>query len=204
MHKALLIVVSGPSGTGKGTICAELMRRQPQIVHSISCTTREPRPGDEEGKTYFFKSHEDFTRMVEEDAFLEHASFYNGQCYGTPRKFVEETLASGRDCLLEIEPQGARQVLANMPQAISIYLLPPTMKELRRRLVVRGTESEEKINMRFNAAKEEMSNMHLYHYCLINDSVGAAVDAIESILIAERHRPDALLTHLAQLKEEEI
>lgn len=203
MRKSLLIVVSGPSGAGKGTVCAELMRRQPQIVPSISCTTRDPRPGDAEGKTYFFKTMQEFESMIQEGAFLEHAAFY-AQRYGTPRAFVEQTLDRGNDCLLEIDPQGARQVMANMPEAVSVYLLPPSMKELYRRLSGRGTENPEKIAMRFSAAKAEMANMHLYNYCVVNDSVGRAADVIESILIAERHRAARQLHHWDRLKEEEV
>ena len=201
MIEPLLIIVSGPSGTGKGTICNELRRRQPGIVNSVSCTTRDMRPGDHEGVTYFFKKREEFLRMAEEGAFLEYAGFYD-QYYGTPRAFVEQTLASGRDCLLEIEPQGAEQIMAKRPDAVSIYLMPPSMEELYRRLTGRGTEAQDKIDMRFATSKEEMSHMSRYKYAVVNDHVMDCVDVVETILTAERHASARQLHLLNILKED--
>ncbi len=201
MTEPMLIIISGASGTGKGTICAELRRRQPGIVNSISCTTRAMRPGDKEGITYFFKTPEEFAKMAGDGLFLEHAGFY-GNCYGTPKAFVEETLSSGSDCLLEIDPQGAEQVLLKRPDALSVYIMPPSMKELHRRLASRGTEDAEKVAMRFAASKEEMSHMPAYRYCVVNDQVARCVDVIEAILTAERHRTFRNAHLLTQLKGE--
>jgi guanylate kinase len=201
MTEPLLIIISGASGTGKGTICNELRRRQPDIVNSISCTTRAMRPGDREGVTYFFKTPEEFAMMREADLFLESAAFY-GNCYGTPRAFVEETLKSGRDCLLEIDPQGAEQIMAKCPGAVSIYLMPPSMKELLRRLTDRGTEDAEKLAVRYAASREEMSHMPKYRYCVVNDQVAGCVDVIEAILLAERHATHRNLHLLEMLKGE--
>ncbi len=201
MPEPLLIIISGPSGTGKGTICGELRRRQPGIVNSISCTTRAMRPGDREGATYFFKTQDEFDSMIEQDLFLEYARFY-GHSYGTPRAFVEDTLARGMDCLLEIDPQGARQVLTRRPDAVSIYLMPPSMKELYRRLSGRGADSQEKIALRFAASKEEMSHMGQYRYSILNEQVMQCVDIVEAILTAERHASHRQTHLLAILKEE--
>lgn len=201
MPEPLLIIISGPSGTGKGTICNELRRRQPGIVNSVSCTTRDMRPGDREGVTYFFKTKEQFEAMIARDAFLEHAGFY-GQLYGTPKQFVEDTLASGHDCLLEIDPQGAEQIMRKRPDAVSVYLMPPSMKELHRRLSGRATDSAEKIAMRFAASRQEMSNMGKYRYAVVNEQVMACVDVVEAILTAERHASGRQARLLGILKEE--
>jgi guanylate kinase len=202
MTEPLLIIISGPSGTGKGTICNELRRRQPDIVSSISCTTRAMRPGDREGVTYFFKTREEFDQMVENDLFLEYAHFY-GQSYGTPMAFVEETLSLGKDCLLEIDPQGAQQIMQKRKDAVSIYLMPPTMRELYRRLSGRGTDDPDKVALRFAASQEEMSHMADYRYSVVNERVMDCVDTIEAILLAERHR-SYRQTHLLDIIKEEL
>lgn len=206
----LMIVLSGPSGAGKGTIAQELLRREPGIVYSISCTTRPPRPGDEEGVTYYFVSKEIFEQRIEEDAFLEHAYFYNNH-YGTPRDFVQRTLESGKDCLVEIDPNGARQILEKEPEAVSLYILPPSMRILYDRLSKRGTEDPQRLRMRFGAAREEMANLPLYRYAVINDDVARAVDEVQAIIQAERkgrqleaHFSQRMMPHLDTLKEEAI
>jgi guanylate kinase len=185
MEKGLLIVLSGPSGTGKGTVCKALLNKRPDIALSISCTTREPRAGEVNGKHYFFTDHSDFENRIEGGEFLEYANVFSN-FYGTPRGFVEETRASGKDVLLEIDVQGALKVKESSPDGVFIFLIPPSMAELEKRIRSRGTETEEKIRERLGKAKAEMDLMDRYDYVIINDKVDYVVEKIESILIAEK------------------
>ncbi len=187
--KGLLIVLSGPSGVGKGTICAALRPRMPELVYSVSATTRSMRQGELEGVNYFFKTIEEFKKMMEQDKLLEWAE-YVGNYYGTPRDFVENTLEQGKDVILEIEVQGALQVKRKFPQGIFIFLAPPDLDELRNRIVGRGTESEETINSRMNVAKEEIELMDKYNYVVVNDQVELACQRIQSIITAEHLQKD--------------
>jgi len=180
----LLLVLSGPSGVGKGTVCKALRGRLSNIVYSVSATTRTPRAGEEEGVNYFFKSREEFTRMIENDELLEWAE-YVGNYYGTPRRFVEETLASGKDVILEIEVQGALQVKEKFPQGIFLFLAPPDLEELQSRIVGRGTETEESIRHRMEMARHEIELMDKYDYVVVNDVVENACERIEAIITAE-------------------
>ncbi|WP_134684512.1 guanylate kinase [Brevibacillus migulae] len=180
----LLLVLSGPSGVGKGTVCKALRERMNEIVYSVSATTRQPRAGEVDGVNYFFKSKEEFQQMIEQDQLLEWAE-YVGNYYGTPRRFVEETLASGRDVILEIEVQGALQVKEKFPQGIFLFLAPPDLTELQNRIVGRGTETEESIRNRMAMAKAEIELMDKYDYVVVNDVIDTACEKIRAIITAE-------------------
>lgn len=182
--KGLLIVLSGPSGVGKGTVCSALRSRVPELVYSVSATTRSPRIGEVDGINYFFKSREEFLSMIDNDQLLEHAE-YVGNYYGTPRDFVEETIAGGKDIILEIEVQGALKVREKFPEGIFIFLTPPSLDELKDRIVGRGTESQDTIDHRMSVAVDEMELIKHYDYAVINDEINLACKRIESIIIAE-------------------
>ncbi len=185
----LLIVISGPSGAGKGTICKSWLEKHPEAVLSISVTTRPPRPNERDGVNYFFKSREEFERMIAENDFLEYAEVY-GNYYGTPRRFVQSQLLSGKDVILEIDIQGALKVKERFEEGVFIFIIPPTMEELRRRIVKRGTEDPETILKRFRSAYEELNFIKRYNYVVVNDKVEEAVKKIEAIIIAEKCRVD--------------
>ena len=178
---ANLIVISGPSGVGKGTICTALREKNKEIALSISATTRKPRTTDVDGVTYFFKSEDEFKEMIENDQFLEWA-VYNGQYYGTPLAPVLEQLKNGTDVLLEIDVQGALHVMEKYPEGIFIFIVPPTTAALRERLIGRGTETDEEINRRIAAAEEELNQKDKYEYIVINHVVDDAVDEILHII----------------------
>jgi guanylate kinase len=190
-ERGLLIVLSGPSGVGKGTVCAALRKRSSNLVYSISATTRKPRRNEVDGVHYFFKERAEFEKMIEENAFLEWAE-YMGNYYGTPRKFVEDTLAQGRDVLLEIEVQGALQVKKKFPEGVFIFLAPPSMHELKQRIAMRGTETEEAMTGRLTVAEKEMALVREYDYSVVNDRVDLACKRILSIVEAEHCRVDRL------------
>lgn len=184
MSKGLLIILSGPSGVGKGTVCTALRPRMPELVYSVSATTRSPREGEHNGVNYFFKSREQFADMIERDQLLEYAE-YVGNYYGTPRDFVERTLESGRDIILEIEVQGALKVKEKFPEGIFVFLLPPSMDELKDRIRGRGTEHPDVINHRMSVAEDEIGLIRHYDYAVVNDEIDLACKRIESIIIAE-------------------
>ena len=187
-QKGLLIVISGPSGCGKGTICKELRARHPEIKVSVSTTTREIRAGEVEGRDYRYISKEEFERQVQEGEFLEYARIYSGNYYGTPKKYVKETLMAGDDLILEIDIQGALQVKEKFEEGVFIFLVPPSMEELHRRLVQRGRETPELIMERFKSAYEEMNFINRYYYVVTNDKVDEAIKKIEAIIAAEKCR----------------
>lgn len=187
-EKGLLIVLSGPSGVGKGTVRKAIFSQDDiAFEYSISMTTRSPREGEVDGVDYFFKSREEFEELIRKGKLLEYAEFV-GNYYGTPVDYVKETLDKGKDVFLEIEVEGAKQVRQKFPDGLFIFLVPPSLSELRNRIVTRGTESEEVINNRLNVAKEEIEMMHLYDYVVENDTVDSAVERIKAIVIAEHHR----------------
>jgi guanylate kinase len=193
MHeKGLLIVLSGPSGVGKGTVRKAIFS-QPDLdfKYSISMTTRAPREGEVDGVDYFFKKREEFENLIEQGKLLEYAEFV-GNYYGTPVDYVQETLDSGKDVFLEIEVQGARQVRSKFPDGLFIFLMPPSLSELKNRIVTRGTETEEIINNRLNVAKEEIEMMHLYDYVVENDKIELACERIKAIVVAEHCRRERL------------
>ncbi len=187
-RKGLLLVVSGPSGVGKGTLVSALMERNPKIKMSVSATTREPRPGEIDGIHYFFKTEEEFRTMVEQGEFLEYIHVFGTKYYGTPRSFVEQQLSSGFDVILEIDVQGAMKVKQAFPDAVLIFITAPSMSEIKSRLIGRGTETMEQVEKRFATAFEEIKRIPEYDYVVVNDVVDMAVHHMEAILEAERCR----------------
>ncbi len=181
-----LIVLSGPSGCGKGTILKEMLRTEEKMKLSISLTTRSPRPGETDGIDYFYVSKEQFEKMVDDGAVLEHAE-YCGNYYGTPRSNVENWRAEGYHVILEIEPQGAFQIKKNCPDATMIFILPPSLKELKRRLTARGTEDEATVKKRLDAAIREMEQAFQYDYVVVNDALPIAVEDVRAIIRAQKN-----------------
>ncbi len=181
----LLIVFSGPSGCGKGTLVAKLLEQRDDTVLSVSVTTRAPRPGEIDGFHYFFKTREEVERMIQNDELLEYAQ-YSGNYYGTPRAAVEEHLKAGRNVILEIDVQGALQVMEHCDDYVSIFLTVPSLEELERRLRGRGTEEEARIQARMTAAKSELGYIDRYQYTVLNDEVDAAFDRLNAIIETEK------------------
>lgn len=185
--KGKVFIISGASGTGKSTLVHQVLQARPDIFFSVSATTRPPRPGERDGVEYHFLREEDFARLLGENGLLEHAE-YVGNHYGTPAAPVREAMEKGQDSLLDIEVQGARQVKACLPEAVSIFIIPPSFGELERRLRSRSTDSEEKILGRLARAKEEYAQAREYDYIVVNDTVPQAVSEILAILTAEKCR----------------
>lgn len=188
MRRGKTFIICGPSGVGKGTVVARLLASDPKLYFSVSATTRPPRPGEVDGKHYHFLSREQFQRWIDEDAFLEHAEFV-GNLYGTPKLYVDKAMDQGRDVILDIEIQGAEQVHRRRPEAIRIYVAPPSWAELERRLTERGTDSPDKIQKRLLRAKVEFQTAHTYDYFVINDTVEDAVEELNAIMTAEHCKP---------------
>lgn len=201
-ERGLLIVLSGPSGVGKGTVCGALRKQDTDILYSVSATTRSPREGEIDGVNYFFKTREDFEEMIKNDQLLEWAE-YVGNFYGTPVDYVEKTLSEGKDIILEIEVQGALKVREKFAEGVFIFLMPPSLAELRSRIVNRGTETEDLINNRMTVAKDEIEMMDKYDYVVENDEVHLAVERIKAIVISEHCRKDRLIEKYQQLVEAE-
>lgn len=199
--RGLLIVLSGPSGVGKGTVRAAIFSKKGQeFVYSISATTRSPRPGEIDGKDYFFKTRTEFEAMIEQQQLLEYAE-YVGNYYGTPLAYVEQTLAQGKDVFLEIDVQGAIQVRKVMPDGVFIFLTPPDLQELETRIVNRGTDSDDVIAKRMKTAREELALMKYYDYSVVNDTVEHAVRQIEAIIQTEHLRILRNLDTIEELEE---
>ena len=195
MRRGKTFIICGPSGVGKGTVVARLLASDPKLYFSVSATTRPPRPGEVDGKHYHFLSREQFQRWIDEDAFLEHAEFV-GNLYGTPKLYVDKAMDQGRDVILDIEIQGAEQVHRRRPEAIRIYVAPPSWAELERRLNGRGTEDMEKVRRRLERGKEEFAVARDFDYFVINDTVDRAVEELRAILLAEHCRPDERITQI--------
>lgn len=189
MRRGKTFIIAGPSGVGKGTVVARLLASDPSLYFSVSATTRPPRPGEEDGVHYHFLTREQFNQWIQEDAFLEYAE-YVGNGYGTPKIYVDRAMERGRDVILDIEVQGARQVRAKRPDCVSIYIAPPSWAELERRLMGRGTEDLEKVHSRLQRGREEFTAAGEFDYFVINDTVDKAVEKIRAILLVEHCRPD--------------
>lgn len=198
--KGVLLVISGPSGAGKGTICKALLDKHKDIYLSVSATTREPRVGEVHGVNYFFKTKEEFLQKVEEGDFLEHAEVY-GNYYGTPKSSVQKMLDEGRDVILEIDIQGALKVKENCEEGIFIFILPPSMEELKQRIIRRGSETPESLMTRFKSAYKEINYISKYNYAVVNDEVDIAVTKLEAIIAAEKCRVDRMKNKILDSKE---
>jgi len=195
METGLLFIVSGPSGTGKSTLCKDLMKLIPDIQFSVSYTTRLPRKDERPGEAYHFVSRETFTAMIDKGEFAEWAEIY-GHLYGTPRSVVEPTLRKGTDLLFDIDGQGAQQLKKNYPRAITIFLIPPSLEELEKRLQKRETDSSAVIGERVAKACAEIAQARDYAYIIINDIYAQALQALHSIILAEKHRGERMKKHL--------
>ncbi|CDF57882.1 guanylate kinase [Thermobrachium celere] len=200
MNKGLLIVISGPSGAGKGTICKALLEKHPEIKLSVSCTTRSPRQNEVEGINYYFITKEKFKEMIENDEFLEYAEVYDNY-YGTPKANVERILNEGNDIILEIDIQGALKVKEKYPEGVFVFIMPPSMEELKNRIKKRGSETEESLIKRFKAAFQEINYVANYNYVIVNDVVEEAVKRLEAIIVAEKCRVDRLKGNYIFLQE---
>ncbi|HIR93428.1 MAG TPA: guanylate kinase [Candidatus Egerieimonas intestinavium] len=201
MSKGTLTVISGFSGAGKGTLMKRLLERHGNYVLSISATTRSPREGELDGREYFFKTREEFEEMIARDQLLEYAC-YVGNYYGTPRSWVEEQMAAGRDVLLEIEIQGARNIKKKYPEALLIFVSPPSAQELLRRLTGRGTETPEVIQSRISRAAEEAQGMDDYDYLLINDDLECCVGQLDQLIQSAHRRMSENLEFAGKITEE--
>lgn len=202
-NKGLLIVVSGPSGAGKDTICHKLIKENSNIWMSVSMTTRKPRPLEKEGVDYFFVSSEDFLNKIKDNTFLEYAS-YNDNYYGTPKDKVEEKLNEGKDVILVIDINGAINIKKIIPSALFIFIMPPDMETLKNRLIGRKTESKDKVVQRFITAYNEVNNYKKYNYVVVNDKVEDAVNKVKSIIQSEKCRVDRIEDIYLGNKEELI
>ena len=200
-HSGKLFILSGPSGAGKGTICKELLA-QTDLELSVSMTTRAPREGEIHGVHYFFVSEDEFVDRINNDGFLEHAQVY-GRRYGTPKEPVIEKLERGIDVILEIDIQGALKVKENYPDGVFIFILPPSMAELRKRLTGRGTEKAEAIEMRLGETLKELSFIEKYDYCVVNGELDEAVARVKSIVIAEHSKVTITAEELVKRYKEE-
>jgi guanylate kinase len=200
--KGLLIVISAPSGTGKTTLCHMLLKEFKDLEFSISYTTRKPREGEVNGKDYFFVNKETFQKMIDEGDFLEWAEVY-GNFYGTSKSQILRALNEGKDILLDIDTQGALNVKENFPEAVLIFILPPSLEELERRLRNRGTDDEETIKKRLRIAREEIKKALLYDYLIINDNLEVAFEKLKSIITAEKCKTERLKDEIQKVVKDE-
>lgn len=200
-HQGILVVVSGFSGAGKGTLMKKLLKRYDNYALSISATTRAPREGETDGKEYFFVTKEQFEKMRDERKLIEYAQYVNNY-YGTPKEYVEQKMAEGKDVILEIEIQGALKVKKRFPDALLLFVTPPSAEELRRRLVGRGTETLEVINARLARAAEEASGMEAYDYLLINDDLDRCVEEMHQLIQLQHRKTSYHLDFLSKMRED--
>jgi guanylate kinase len=201
MNKGILVVVSGFSGAGKGTVMKRLMEKYDGYALSVSATTRKPRPGEEDGREYFFRTRDEFEKLIEENALLEYARYVENY-YGTPRSYVEEQLQAGRNVILEIEIQGAMKIKEKIPEALLVFVTPPTVEELERRLTGRGTETAQVIADRLARAGEEAEGMGQYDYILVNDTVEECVDHLHQIIVSEHSRVSRNAEFIADIQKQ--
>lgn len=201
MSRGILVVVSGFSGAGKGTIMHRLMEKYDNYALSVSATTRAPRPGEEEGKAYFFRTKEQFEEMIRKDELIEYAQYVENY-YGTPKAYVEDHLSKGHDVILEIEIQGARKIKEKYPESIMVFVTAPSMAELKARLVGRGTEEPDVIQKRLARAAQEAEGADEYEYLLVNDQVEDAVDRLHEIIRGEHLAMERNLDFIHQIQKE--
>ena len=199
MKKGTFFVLSGPSGSGKGTVLQEVLRKSDRIVYSVSATSRSPRAGEVDGINYYFKSREEFETLIKADAFIEYTETY-GNYYGTLKSEVEKAIVNGKNIILEIDPVGARNVRAHYPDAVLMFLVAPDLEVLSSRLSGRGSESAETFKIRHDAALSEMENATLYDYVVVNDFVERAADDILAIIRAENLRTKNSIEFLSRIK----
>lgn len=202
--RGILIVISGPSGAGKGTICERLKEHNKNIWLSTSMTTREPRGNEKNGVEYFFVTEEEFKKKIEEDGFLEYAIVHNNKYYGTPKDKIADKLNEGKDVILEIDIQGALEIQEKINDALFIFIMPPSMEILKDRLIKRNTESEDKVLERFKTAYKEINEVTKYNYVVINDRIDVATSKVEAIITAEKCRVDRIEEVDLDSKEEVI
>lgn len=200
MKKGNLIVISGPSGAGKGTICKALLEREDNLYISVSATTRSPREGEVDGVNYHFLTQEEFKKKVDNNEFLEWAEVH-GNYYGTPKFNVEEMINEGKNIILEIDVQGALNVKKNCEDGVFIFILPPSMEELKRRIIARGSETPESLIKRFKTAYEEINYISKYNYAVVNDDLEEAVKKVQNILYAEECRVNNIDYDILDFKE---
>ena len=200
-NKGILTVVSGFSGAGKGTIMKRLMEKYDNYALSVSATTRAPRPGEEEGREYFFRTVEEFEKMIATEQLIEYAKYVDNY-YGTPRAYVEEQLEAGKDVILEIEIQGALKVKEKFPETLLLFVTPPSARELKDRLVKRGTESMEVILSRMERAREEAKGMDRYDYLVINDVLEDCVDEVHRIIQGEHRKSFRNMDFIEKMRQE--
>lgn len=201
MNRGKLVIISGFSGAGKGTVMKSLVSQSDRYALSISATTRSPRPGEQEGVSYFFKSKEDFEDMISKNEFLEYAQ-YVGNYYGTPKAFVESMRDAGRDVLLEIEIQGAMKVKEKCPDAVLIFITTKDAKTLRDRLIGRGTETEDVINKRMARAAEEALGVEEYDYIVVNDILEDCVETVDRIVQSEHNRTSDKISIIEEIRKD--
>lgn len=200
-HKGILLIISGFAGTGKGTLVSALREKYDNYALSVSATTRGPRNGEQEGIHYFFKTREEFQQMIAQDELIEHAE-YVGNFYGTPRAYVEQQMAEGKDVILEIEIQGALKVKEKFPDTLLLFLVPPSADELETRLRGRGTEDEETIRKRLSRAVEEAKYITQYDYVIVNDEIDACAERTHSLIQSEHFRTGRSREFIAELTDE--
>lgn len=200
-NQGVLVVVSGFSGAGKGTLMKALLAKYDNYALSISATTRGPRDGEEDGREYFFKTREEFEEMIENDLLVEYAQ-YVGNYYGTPKEYVESSMKAGKDVLLEIEIQGALKIKKKFPEAVLVFVTPPSAEELRRRLVNRGTEPIETINARLSRAAKEAEGIENYDFLLVNDDIDECVDRMHHLIQSMHAKVSSHLTFIRTIREE--
>ena len=199
--KGILIILSGFSGVGKGTVVRRLLSDYDNYALSISATTRKPREGEEDGVSYFFKSKEEFEQMIKEDSFIEHARYVENY-YGTPKAYVQEQLDAGKDVILEIEIQGALKVKEKYPDALMLFLVPPDAQTLKERLVGRGTETADVIHDRLERAAQEAQEMGSYEYIIVNDDLEQSMELMHHLIESQHNKTDRNLAFVHQIQEE--
>ena len=201
-QKGILFVLSGPSGVGKGTVRQRLFEQETSLKYSVSATTRKKRPGEKEGVDYFYKTEEEFKKMIVNGELLEYAQYVNNY-YGTPKKYVEEQISLGNDVFLEIEVQGALQVKRNFPEGVFIFLCPPSLEELKNRIINRGTETDSLIKNRLKEASKEIEMMSEYDYVVVNDDVDKAVEKVKAIIVSEHCKRERIEKIYKKILEDE-